>query len=1261
MPRKPLRAGTPRPKSTGDEKQRRKKRRQSVGAVMGVTPGGRTRGHLGDAAAIQEAAGAAEALDQLRIEPSSRTARKNRRSKSKVKERSKTRSKGSGKPARESRPLPRAFTGDSPFLWHTIDAFNTPTPDGDQWMWGEHGDQETKQDSAAKRHVPKDSEDETHSPTDSEDREFVKSDQEGESPDDLPPTDEEEFNEDSDYVETEDHDGGSSSDTLSEDEPPRRKKGPEKKTRKAPKKPKPPDPKPPDPSSSSSEESTDSSSFSHQSSSEQDRRSRKRKSRRRRKWDKRSYGATRYAPAAVMYNPPDEKKNPAPVLRHGDPDAKKLFRPKYKKYVAKHKSDQRSIPPAYRVAPKAVVECIEPTLLMQICRLELAKKYRTKKPEDVSAMAVHKWVMGEEKLPIELEDNEGVQKMRALKCTIDATSGLRNVQELFMKVFEYRETYRMRTSQQEIIKWLSQGIKPNPVKYTVLNALRVEGKRGRARRKRLTTFHRLLKKLAKKFYEAKALGLNIGGTDKPDPKPTVPPPKPKPKPSPNPKDKDKDKDKDRDKGGDKDGPPKRRTFKCFHCGKDHKVAECPTCPADKKAWSPARWYEEKKAQSKKAGASASGDPGGGKKALHLDEGDGSKASGKRGKQEKLGSVADGPATVAGVEGFWTADGGCNKATISANYAKNLATAGVKVVEYDKWKMAQLADGTRKPIISGYCVADIVLRTKAGKVVLPHSHIDILQGPESGNLLYMGQAEESRLGLKSYKKQIEELAGKIQRGEKEQLTAEDSSNPANSENKCKVAIGGKVRTVRFEAGKQPVFKRRLRLGATDDEFGHEAGEVKADGYAFVGEQNWLALEKTPYVMDPMCQGVYITTAAVRGQDLKLAKDPPPNPVKTYDLSQEMQDWVGDKVGAYTCEVQLDLRVGPDANNDTVERQSTLKQVTVKVIESEVPAVILGHDKIEELAERKNESLEFKEDRTGEVEKIKQRLEDVCDAARLQGMSPAGIEEGRKMIQQEFPDIWRLSLGPNDYADVPPLEMELIDPDQRLPKPYTKRYTKAELAWWKKHTDALLKAGIIRRSASTDLSPANLVDKFRDGVAMLDDHRMVIDLRGRNANAKTRHYHLPRLDDLWQHLLGAKVFASVDATKGYLQFLLAVASRKFAGFLTPFGAFESCRVLMGWVDSASYYQEMMTGVLGDLLYACVLQYLDDGLIFAGEERGLLDALRAYFTVLQKHNIKLHPGKFVLFAKNLTWGGKDLKHKTCESSSPVGGGDARTFDTG
>ena len=346
---------------------------------------------------------------------------------------------------------------------------------------------------------------------------------------------------------------------------------------------------------------------------------------------------------------------------------------------------------------------------------------------------------------------------------------------------------------------------------------------------------------------------------------------------------------------------------------------------------------------------------------------------------------------------------------------------------------------------------------------------------------MGQVEEQRLGLRSYKRQIEELAGDIKAGRKQQPEAGRKASVTEVPTEAKVRDGGSVKTVRFEAGSQPIFKRRLRLGRAEKEHGYLGGSVKADGVAFVSERNWQALESTSYVMDPMSSSIYITTAAVRGQDLKLAATPPANPVKTYDLAPELQRWLGANNGTYSCEVLVNIRVGPDENRDTVDRLTQLKQVKARVVESDVPAVILGKDQITLLEERRDESLEFKADRSQDAEAIKHRLEDVLDAARLQGMSEAGLAEGRKMIMEIFPQIWRVSLGPGDFADVPPMKIELEDSDQRLRKPYSKRHTKNQMTWWKKHLDTLCKANILRKSTSKDLSPANLVDKLIDGVA------------------------------------------------------------------------------------------------------------------------------------------------------------------------------------
>ena len=113
----------------------------------------------------------------------------------------------------------------------------------------------------------------------------------------------------------------------------------------------------------------------------------------------------------------------------------------------------------------------------------------------------------------------------------------------------------MKTSEEEIIKWLSRGIKPQRVKHTVENALKQGGKKGRARRKRLTTFHRLLKKLAKRFYEAKAMGM--GADEKPSTEERRPRKrKQRRKRTPEADNKNDD--------GDASPPVRKRELKCYH-------------------------------------------------------------------------------------------------------------------------------------------------------------------------------------------------------------------------------------------------------------------------------------------------------------------------------------------------------------------------------------------------------------------------------------------------------------------------------------------------------------------------------------------------------------------------------------------------------------------------------------------------------------------------------------------------------------------------
>ena len=256
-----------------------------------------------------------------------------------------------------------------------------------------------------------------------------------------------------------------------------------------------------------------------------------------------------------------------------------------------------------------------------------------------------------------------------------------------------------------------------------------------------------------------------------------------------------------------------------------------------------------------------------------------------------------------------------------------------------------------------------------------------------------------------------------------------------------------------------------------------------------------------------------------------------------------------------------------------------------------------------------------------------------------MSECSLERSEELICHKYFDVWRMNLGPDDYVDLAPLELELTTDSFNLPKPYMRRYTAEEIEWWKLHMGAMLKAGLFQRTSSGQLSPSNLVPKSDDGVRKDKQYRMVVDLRELNKMIKDLDFPIPKLDEVVHVVRGAKCFAKGDGTKGYRQFLLDKESRKYTGFTCPLGAFEHLRVPMGLKTAAAYYQRCMLTVLGDQLYNGVVQYIDDTLVYGSDEDELLDQLDKFFASLCRHNVKLHPAKFTLFAKKLTWGGKEV----------------------
>ena len=109
-------------------------------------------------------------------------------------------------------------------------------------------------------------------------------------------------------------------------------------------------------------------------------------------------------------------------------------------------------------------------------------------------------------------------------------------------------------------------------------------------------------------------------------------------------------------------------------------------------------------------------------------------------------------------------------------------------------------------------------------------------------------------------------------------------------------------------------------------------------------------------------------------------------------------------------------------------------------------------------------------------------------------------------------------------------------------------------------------------------------------------MCIDYRTLNKNTVKNRYPLPRIDDMFDQLQGAKVFSSIDLQSAYYQVRLKPDDVPKTAFTTPMGLYEFRVLCFGLTNAPGTFQNNMNNVLKDVLGKFVLVYLDDIVIFS-----------------------------------------------------------------
>ena len=128
------------------------------------------------------------------------------------------------------------------------------------------------------------------------------------------------------------------------------------------------------------------------------------------------------------------------------------------------------------------------------------------------------------------------------------------------------------------------------------------------------------------------------------------------------------------------------------------------------------------------------------------------------------------------------------------------------------------------------------------------------------------------------------------------------------------------------------------------------------------------------------------------------------------------------------------------------------------------------------------------------------------------------------------------------------------------------------WVQKEVEQLERTGIITRTVSPWASPIVIVPK-KSAPDKPPRQRMCIDFQKLNVlqptmvkvyskakNNLTLH-PLPKIDELYMKLSGAKIFSTLDFTSGYYHIELGKDSHVKTTFVTPFGKWEFNMVPFG----------------------------------------------------------------------------------------------------
>jgi hypothetical protein len=326
--------------------------------------------------------------------------------------------------------------------------------------------------------------------------------------------------------------------------------------------------------------------------------------------------------------------------------------------------------------------------------------------------------------------------------------------------------------------------------------------------------------------------------------------------------------------------------------------------------------------------------------------------------------------------------------------------------------------------------------------------------------------------------------------------------------------------------------------------------------------------------------------------------------------------GGKVATYQINRHVPIRLG-----------SFIFKTTLLIMGLDSVDIILGtdwlsrHHAVIDVAAR---AIEIHSPLDGEINLY--LLDQGCPRSCAFTMIESPVE--RTSVVCEYPDVFL-----DELPGMPPdRDIEFAIELQPGTAPISKRPYRmppAELAKLKQQLQELLDKGFIRPSTSPWGCPALFVKKD-------ESLRLCVDYRPLNAVTIKNKYPLPRIDVLFDQLVGAKVFSKIDLRSSYHQIKIRASDIPKTTFSTRYGLYEYLVMSFGLTNAPAYFMYLMNSVFMPELDKFVAVFIDDILVYSKNEDEHTEHLHIVLQRLRDHRLYAKLSKCDFWLKEIKFFG-------------------------